>query len=205
MMKLKYKLLISFCCVLIAGFSHAAAIKVGEPLSSLAVTDRGEVILKNGEPDYQPWDTASLAGKVSVVQYMAARMSVKDMNKPFTDAIEQAAFPKKVFAMATLVNVDDALWGTSGMINSELKKNKQKYPDSTIVADHQGKGLAQWELQTKSSAITVMDPSGRVVFFKEGALSEQEVSEVMMLIEQMLNGSSSAAAQASVGLTVGME
>ena len=73
--------------------SLAATIVVGKPLPAVTITERGELILKGDDIEYKPWHSSSLKGRVHVFQYMAARMSTRAVNEPFTDAIHAAHFP----------------------------------------------------------------------------------------------------------------
>jgi len=179
-------LLIFLLCLSLPVFSNDANIAVGKKLTSLSVDNKGEIILNADKISYQAWSTDSMNGKVQVFQYLAARLGIDEINKPFTDALELQTFAADKFAVTTLINVDDALWGTSGLINSELKRNKIKHPTAVMVADQQGLGLKQWGLKKKGAAIAIIDKAGTVLFFKEGALSNEEIKANLALIEKHL-------------------
>ena len=44
-----------------------------------------------------------------------------------------------------------------------------------------------WQLEEESSAIVVLDKEGRVQWAKDGALSQQEVQQVVGLLHKLLN------------------
>lgn len=172
--------------ILVCVSANAAAIATGKPLPPLNVADKGEVIMNGKDYNWQPWSTDKATGTVHVIQYMAARASTQDMNKPFTDALAASAFPRDKYTSVTLVNMDDAMWGTSGLVPGELKKNKKLYPHERLIADAKGDGQKTWGLKKESSAIIVLDKQGNVVFFKDGALTPQEVQTTIKQIESLL-------------------
>jgi YtfJ family uncharacterized protein len=133
---------------------------------------------------FAPWTLPASLGKVHVLQYMAGRASARSQTRPFTDRLE--ALPDNSFHVTTVVNLDDALWGTSGFVVGELKSNKRKYPDSTIVLDEKGSGLSRWGLQPKGATVVVLDPGGSVLYFKEGAMSDPEIENTLEMIRQYI-------------------
>lgn len=172
---------------LIVSFAaQAATITVGAPVPPLAVTDKGELIQKGDDIIYQPWDTSMLPGKVQVLQYLAARMTASKINEPFTDALRAANFSPEQQITTTVINTDDVLWGTTGFVNSELKSNKKKYPHARMIADATGKGLEAWSLKKEGSAIAVLDKTGKVIFYKEGGLTPEEIKSTLALIQANL-------------------
>lgn len=166
--------------------TFAASIEVGKPLPAITVEERGELFIKGDEIEYKPWYSTSLKGRIHVFQYMAARMSTKAVNEPFTDAIDAADFPHDKLLVTTVVNVDDALPFTSGLINSELKKNKKKYVHASLVSDEKGVGQKTWGLIKKTSAIALINQEGKVLFFKEGSMTTGEIKSTLKLISDNL-------------------
>lgn len=179
-----YSVVAGFLLAMLATICQAQVV-VGESVPALEINEPGELILEDKENiTYQPWSTDVLVAKVHVVQYLAGRLRVKNMNKPFTDALEAEDFPAEHLYTTTIINLDDTMFGTSGIVNSQLKSNKIKYWFTSIVADREGDGAKAWQLQPKSSAIIVLSPTSEVLFFKDGKLSDTEIAEVITLIEQ---------------------
>lgn len=179
------RLVISLLLSLAVTLPARAEIAVGSQLPSIHVAERGELVLKDKkEVSYQPWSTDQLRGKVHVLQAMAGRMSTKNLNKPFTDALEKENFSHDHLLTTTVINLDDTLFGTAGIVNSELKSNKIKYWYSSIVADKNGAVAKALALQPSSSAIAVISPTGEVLFFKDGAMTEAEIATALELVKQ---------------------
>lgn len=162
----------------------ALALSAGDTLPPLRVEKLGELQVEGEEIRYTPWDSGVLRGKVQVVQYMAARPGSRDLNKPFTDRLRDSGIPIEHYHVTTIVNLDDAMFGSRGIVVSELEKNKKRYFRSSIVADEAGLGLGIWRLAPKSSAIIVLDAEGRVAFFRDGAMSAEEIEQALALVRE---------------------
>ena len=91
---------------------------------------------------------------------MAGRMSARGQTKPFTDTLE-SALPDKSFHITTVINLDDALWGTTGFVVSEVKSNKRKYPNATMVLDEQGTGLSARDTRSREISRWTCNPGVR--------------------------------------------
>lgn len=159
----------------------AASVAVGERLPDLSIDEEGELILQGDDVSYRPWSYPQQPGKVHIVQYMAATKSAGDMNKPFRDRFD-TDLPKNTFRTTTILNLDDAIWGTGGFVVSQLKSNKLKYPQAVMVLDKDGAGITQWELQNDNAAVVVVDQQGIVRYIKQGKMSDQEIESTLQLI-----------------------
>lgn len=167
--------------VLLCG-SGANALEPGQALPGVRVEELGELKLDAQQLSYGAWDSSALLGRLNVIQYMAARLSSKSLNKPFTDQLEAAGLPLDRYHVTTIVNLDDALFGTRGFVLSELESNKKRYHLSSIVADAHGLGLRVWQLTPKSSAIIIVGADGRVKFFRDGAMTADEIAAALQLL-----------------------
>ncbi len=50
----------------------------------------------------------------------------------------------------------------------------------------QGVARGAWQLDEESSAVVVLDKDGRVQWAKDGALTQEEVQQVMDLLQKLL-------------------
>ena len=120
-----------------------------------------------------------------MLQYMAATRAASNINQAFTDRMK-TDLPKGSFLSTTILNLDEALWGTGGLVASELKSNKKQFPGAVLVADENGTGLSQWQLEKESSAIVITDPAGVVRYFKQGAMSDTEIESALEMVRQYI-------------------
>lgn len=165
--------------------SHAS-VTPDAPLPTVKVQDGGELVLKSGDIEYSPWQSQQLTGKVYVIQHIAGRTSAKELNAPLIDRIKAAELPKDRYQTVTVVNTDDAIWGTGGIVKGKLESSKEEFPWSMMVLDEEGIARSTWNLTEESSAIIVVDKENRVRWIKDGPLSDQEQQDVMALIERLL-------------------
>ncbi|CCJ89822.1 Protein ytfJ precursor [Cronobacter turicensis 564] len=67
-----------------------------------------------------------------------------------------------------------------------LESTKKEYPSSIFVLDGTGAVQRAWRLQPGGSAVVVLDKDGRIRFAKDGALTADEVRQVMTLLRSLL-------------------
>ncbi len=199
----KLSLFIQLLPLLITADIYAANITIGKPLPNVNINDSGRMIfdykIEKGQmvcdkesfsPKYKPWNSTEQKGKISIIFHIAARMGMYQINEDFVNAIVEAHFPDKLphspLKMVTIVNADDAIWGTSFIAVSKFKKVQQRYPYYLYVLDNNGVASSKWALQKENSAVIITDKEGVVVFFKEGKLSTTEIQTALTRITHLL-------------------
>jgi len=178
--------LMAISCLLFPLMASAHNLKTGERVPAVGVADRGELILNNDEFSYKNWNSSQLAGKVRVVQHIAGRTSAKEKNAALIEAIKAAKFPHDKYQTTTIVNTDDAIPGSGMFVRSSLESNKKLYPWSQFIVDSNGVVRNAWQLDEESSAIIVLDKNGRIEWAKDGALTQDEVQQVIALLHKLL-------------------
>lgn len=63
-----------------------------------------------------------MAGKVRIIQYIAGRKSAKKKNSLLIKAVEAANFSQDRFQPTTIVNTDDAIFGTGYFVVGKIEK-----------------------------------------------------------------------------------
>ncbi len=186
----------------IAASIYAADITVGDRLPATTIDDLGLITFdyaiendqmvckKEFTPAYRAWSTSELAGKVTILFHLAARMGMYQINEEFLDAIAKANIPDKLpdspCKVITIINTDDAIWGTSQIAMKKFMKIQQKFPYYLHIVDEKGVAQNNWSLQKKNSAVIITDKNGSVIFFKEGKLSKVEIEDALAKINQLL-------------------
>ncbi|SON50642.1 YtfJ family protein [Vibrio tapetis] len=183
-MKLKTLLALSLTAAPMMSWAHN--IEVGHSLPSVMVASHGEVILDGDKTAYTDWKSEQLNGKVRIIQAIAGRKSSKKMNAPLMTAITAAKFSPDNYQTTTIINQDDSMWGTGSFVKSSAEDSKQEFSWSSIVVDEDGLVANTWDLAEESSAIIALDKMGKVLFVKEGALTEQEITDVLAKVKASL-------------------
>ncbi|WP_025122289.1 MULTISPECIES: YtfJ family protein [unclassified Serratia (in: enterobacteria)] len=155
-------------------------------VAPIGVSDKGELDYVDNKFSYKGWNSAQLGGKVRVVQHIAGRTSAKELNDPLIEAIKAAKLPHDRYQTTTIVNTDDAIIGTAVFVRNSIEGNKKEFPWSQFIVDSNGNVKKAWDLQPKGSAIVVLDKEGKIQFAKDGALTPQEVQQVMEMLHQLL-------------------
>lgn len=180
-------LLLAISLTLVAAASLAQQPSLNEPLPELMIDDKGELLLAGGEFSYGSWTSRGNRGEVRVVQYIPGTLGGKKLFKPFTDMLK-VEFPGGSLDVTTIINMDDAMWGTSGMINSQIQTNKEEFPESTFVLDKSGVGKKNWALGKKGAVLAVIDKSGSVVYLTLEAISEQDAVSAIAIVKEQVGG-----------------
>ena len=181
MKKLAFVLLTS-----LATSSFAHNLQFNTALPYVSVQTDGEVIINNGSINYKNWESPALAGKVRVLQHMAGRSSVKEKNDSLMEMIKSQRFDASKYQTTTIINAEDAIFGTGAFVKSSAEKGKKNNPHSQVILDQTGQVKKDWGLQPKESLIVVLDKSGKVKFAHEGKLSEQQMNQVIELIKNLV-------------------
>ncbi len=165
---------------------QAHNLHLGALLPKVGVAEQGELLYQNNEFSYKFWNSAQLKGKVHLVQHMAARTSASELNAAMIESVKGANLPEKYYQTTTIVNGDDALFGSVAYSRNWLENNKKMSPASQFILDSHGDVRRAWGLQAKSSAIVVLDTRGRIRYIKEGALTLQDIQQVIDLLHRLL-------------------
>jgi len=161
----------------------------GQSLPVLDIHVGGEISVNDNNIVKEPWSSKSFEskGKVQLVQYVSANRGAARQNKPFTDTLIEKHFSSEQLATTVIVNMADTMSLVKGIVVNKIAKNKVKHQTIDFVIDDNGVGLQRWGMKHKSYAIIVLDSSGKVLFAKDGPLSETEIEHTIKLIESQMS------------------
>lgn len=183
-MKKIVMLLVVFCLIPCIGFS--GQVKVGEKLPLLKIEkskDTGELVLEGDEISYADFDSSKLTGKVRSVLYIAGRDGASKLNKPYTDKLSASHFDIADYQTVSIINLDDAMWGTGWKVKDNVKVEKKKHKQHVFVLDEDGDGRKALGCKKESYAVILIDKNGKVLAFKDGALTDKEIDEYLNIIK----------------------
>ncbi len=180
------RMMFGILLLIASGAALAEVPTVQSPLPPLSITDRGELKLEDNEFSYTPWGSEQNPGKVHIVQYFGGTKSDSEIFKPFTDLLQET-FSLGTYHVTTIINLDTALWGTSGFVVSEVKENKRKFPLSTMVLDEDGAGVSAWQLGKLGAGLVILDSQGIVRYFTTEAMSAEEMRVSVDLVRSNMD------------------
>ncbi|MEH6610618.1 MAG: YtfJ family protein [Halioglobus sp.] len=178
-------LLVCFAFIHFSAASHAQTPALSSPLPTLSIADRGQLIAAADDYSYAPWDSSQNPNKTHVLQYFAGTVSDKKTFEPFTDLL-QTELNHNDFHVTTIVNLDAALWGTTGFVISEVKGKKDEFPMATMVVDTDGLGEQTWALGKKGAILVVLDTQGVVQFVTREAMDESTITSTLELMRTLI-------------------
>ena len=189
-MKLISQLLISTWLLIFAvEFSQAGQIKLNHPLPKVTLNELGKLNLEKEQISYVPWNSSELRGKVFTIYHLAGTRSAASLNDAFIDRLLEEQFdllPGNPHQTFNIINLDDAMFGTSGIVQRTVEDRKRKYVVPSFALDMKGVIREAWGLAPESSAVIILNRSGKVVFFKDGQLTQVEIDRAVQLIKQNL-------------------
>ncbi|MBW6100912.1 YtfJ family protein [Escherichia coli] len=179
--------ILALTCLLLPMMASAHQFETGQRVPPIGITDRGELVLDKDQFSYKTRNSAQLVGKVRVLQHIAGRTSAKEKNATLIEAIKSAKLPHDRYQTTTIVNTDDAIPGSGMFVRSSLESNKKLYPPGrSLLSIAMASRAVPWQLDEESSAVVVLDKDGRVQWAKDGALTQEEVQQVMDLLQKLL-------------------
>lgn len=117
------RLIIALIIMLLAQGVQAHNFVTGKTVTPVYIQEGGELLLNSDdEIHYQKWNSTQLAEKVRIIQYIAGRKSAKKKNSLLIKAVEAANFPQDRFQPTTIVNTDDAIFGTGYFVVGKIEK-----------------------------------------------------------------------------------
>ncbi|WP_373078255.1 YtfJ family protein [Zhongshania sp.] len=167
------------------GSISSYALEIGGTLADVSIPTKGELVLNKSKIDYKAWSTETIRrGSPALIFHLAARMSSDNIIAPLRSRLEERNFTPGSFQSISVVNINDAMWGTSGMVSGEMEKNKRAHPEATMVADDASRGLKAWQLKESSVAVILLDANGKIRYLKEGKLSSKDIDTIMSLLDK---------------------
>ena len=176
--------------LLIIGFipsiSLAMKVTVGDQLPSVTVEgddDYGIMNLKGENITFSDWKSSSVTGKVRTVYMLHATGGAADVNAKYADALGKEEFSDSSYQTISILNMDEALWGTGGIVRSKVKDKQKEFPTAGFVLDEDGVAQKKFGVQTES-AVIIVDASGKVLFAKDGQLSSGEIEKAIQILKE---------------------
>ncbi|MBD2858530.1 hypothetical protein IB286_05860 [Spongiibacter sp. KMU-158] len=183
------KQLQKFFLIASLGFSSLSvlALEQGQKLPELAVDNKGEFVLNGDKVDYRPWNSNQITtGRPALVFHLPPRLSTESMINPLRDRLEAENYAEGAFQSVTVINLKEAMWGTSGMILSRLSEDKTKHPSATFVIDDQNRGVKAWDVGARDVVVALVNTEGTITHLHTGELSADDVNTIMSLLNEQI-------------------
>jgi len=156
---------------------NLSALTVGEiPKTAIIKGDNGGYV-----SDGSAWSSTMLKDKVYVVFYVDP--DEKDTNTHFSDALKAKEYRKKgAYGSVAIVNLA-ATWKPNFIIEKLLKSKQEEFPQTIYVKDKHSVLVNEWDLADNASDILIFDKDGTLLFYKAGAMDEEDMQNAFEIIE----------------------
>jgi len=138
---------------------------------------------KGGTVDGKPFSTETIKGKVYLVIY--ADPDKRELNENFAETIKKQQFDRNRFGSIAIINMK-ATWIPNFVLNGILKKKQEKYPNTIYVKDYDKVFVKKWGLKDDDYNVLLFDKQGKLLFYKSGKLTEEDIQKVIKLIKENL-------------------
>ena len=172
-MKLKSLILFVFITL------NLSAISIGEIPKNVSIGGENGGLVSNKAP----WNSSTIKDKVIVMFYVDP--DEKDTNSHFSKKLKEEKFDKTKFASIAIVNLA-ATWKPNFVIETLLKSKQKEFPDTTYVKDKKSVLVNEWSLADDASDILLFAKDGRLLFYKAGKMSDEDISKVIKTIKDKL-------------------
>ncbi len=168
-------------------FCLGAKIREGSLLPKVLLNgNAGRMEVVDGDIEYRTWSTSNLTGKVRTVYHLAARKGIDSINQKYIDAVDSENLSPEKYQTLIILNIDDVFplgksFARKGFEDSRKERNPAEY-----VLDDDSKVRKAWDLKNKGSAVIITGKDGKVLQFKDGALTTEEIKKFIESIKSSL-------------------
>ncbi len=155
------------------------AVTVGEKPKTITIEGENGGLASDGSA----WNSSTIKGKVYVLFYVDP--DEKDTNSHFSEKLKAKKYDRNNYGSIAIVNLA-ATWKPNIIIESLLKDKQEKFPDTVYVKDKNSVLVNEWDIADDSSDILIFSKDGTLLFYKAGAMSDEDTQKAFALIEANL-------------------
>lgn len=145
-----------------------------------------QVILRGesgGRTDGSSWNSKELKDRIYALFYIDP--DKKDLNEKAFTTLKKAEFSGEKFGSIAIINMG-ATWIPDMLLDAMLKKKQKEYPRTIYVKDMKKVIVKKWKLADNSSDVVVFDRNGKVLFCKDGKLTQDDINLFLETIRKNL-------------------
>ena len=156
------------------------ALTIGETPKHLTIQGEDGGLVDNN----QVWDSNTLHDNVFVMFYVDP--DEKDVNEHYTQALKKFKKENDLhFQSIAIINLA-ATWKPNFIIEKILASKQKEFPDTIYVKDKKSLLVKEWDVKDDASDIIIFDKNGKVIFYKSGAMSQEDIKKSFTLIKENL-------------------
>lgn len=157
---------------------NLSALSVGEVPKDVSIEgENGGLVAGDGAA----WSSSTIKERVLVMFYVDP--DEKDTNNAFSDALKAEAFDRAKYGSIAVINLA-ATWKPNFVIEGILKDKQIEFPDTIYVKDKSSILVKEWELEDDASNILIFSKESKLLFYKSGKLTEEEIANALTLVKE---------------------
>jgi predicted transcriptional regulator len=158
--------------------------------TKLNVGDSPQVVELRGENggrlNGEAWSSSELKDKVHVLMYIDP--DHRNDNEALQYALREQAFGPENLGSVAIINMAGT-WLPNAAIGSSLAAKQKEFPHTVYAKDFKRHLVKTWGLTDDSYCVLLFDKSGKLIFRKDGKLTDAEVKDVIKLSWQQIDPS----------------
>jgi len=156
-----------------------SALSVGEIPKNVTIDgDNGGLVADNAA-----WNSDTLKDKILVMFYVDP--DEKDLNNEFSQILKANKYDRSKFGSLAVINLA-ATWKPNFIIEKILKSKQEEFVHTIYVKDKNSVLVNEWGLADNNSDIIIFSKEGKVLFYKEGKMSEDDTKIALKIIGDAL-------------------
>jgi len=157
---------------------NLSALTLGEVPKNITIEGENGGLVEDGSM----WNSSMIKDKVYMMFYVDP--DEKDTNSHYSAALKEKDYSKRGdFSSIAIINLA-ATWKPNFVIESILKSKQEEFPNTLYVKDKSSVLVHEWEVADDASNIIIFSKDGRVLFYKSGAMSEEDMQKSFKIIEE---------------------
>ncbi len=130
------------------------------------------------------WDSSSLHGNVFVLFYVDP--DKKDTNEHYIQALKKFKKQNNLhFQSVAIINLA-ATWKPNFVIEKILASKQKEFPKTIYVKDKHSVLVKKWGIADNNADVIIVGKDGKVLFYKAGAMSAQDIKKSFQIIKDNL-------------------
>ncbi len=158
---------------------NLSAITIGQTPKNITIEGENGGLVQ-GEA---PWNSSTIKDKVYIMFYVDP--DEKDTNEHFSKILKTKKYDTKNYGSIAVVNLA-ATWKPNFVIESILNEKQKEFPNTIYIKDKKSVLVDEWGIADNASNILLFSKDSKLLFYKSGKMSDDDMEKVFSLIESNL-------------------
>ena len=155
------------------------ALSINEIPKNVTIENDNGGLAKDGSP----WNSSTIKDKVYVMFYIDP--DERTTNEKFSKKLKEKKYDRTNYGSIAIVNLA-ATWKPNIIIEKLLKTKQKEFPDTIYVKDKNSVLVKAWDVGDDASNVLIFSKDSKLLFYKSGKMSDDDIQKAFQLIETNL-------------------